>query len=164
MNLFTADQHFDHENIIEYCRRPFKNVSEMNRVIIDKHNSRVSPADTVYFIGDFTLSKNYHLVNRLVNKLNGRKILILGSHEDFRPFTYISMGFESVHTSLEVNGMILNHDYVVSYVNRSKIFLCGHAHDLFLVQKNVINVGVDVWDFYPVSESQIEEKRFAMGM
>ena len=35
------------------------------------------------------------------------------------------------------------------------ISLCGHVHDRWKTQDGVINVGVDVWDFKPVSIKQI---------
>lgn len=28
--------------------------------------------------------------------------------------------------------------------------VCGHIHELFQVVDNVVNVGVDVWDYKPV--------------
>ena len=34
MIYFTSDTHFFHSNIINLCDRPFKNVDEMNRVLI----------------------------------------------------------------------------------------------------------------------------------
>jgi len=157
MIWFTADPHFDHENIIEYCKRPFKNIGEMNRVIVGRHNSKVCPTDIVYFIGDISLSKSPFLIERFVNRLNGIKFLILGNHDKLNPFDYVDMGFVSVHTSLEKEGIVMVHDPAISCVDRSKTFLCGHIHELFKVQKNVINVGVDVWDFFPVSLEQIME-------
>lgn len=50
---FTADFHFDHNNILRYCDRPFSNVQEMNRAILDNLNRRVKPNDVLYFLGDF---------------------------------------------------------------------------------------------------------------
>lgn len=32
-----------------------------------------------------------------------------------------------------------------------KAWMCGHIHGLFKAVKKVLNVGVDVWDFKPVS-------------
>ena len=132
----------------------------MDNTIIARYNSRVQDDDTVYFIGDLfdlQLGKNFSIVERLVNKLKGRKILILGSHDYLEPFKYVEAGFESVHTSLQVGEFILVHDPAVSCVNRNMTFLCGHVHDLFRVRLNVVNIGVDMWNFFPVSEEEIRK-------
>ncbi len=50
---WTSDYHFSHFNIIRYCERPFKTAEEMDETIIRKHNERVKPEDTVFFLGDF---------------------------------------------------------------------------------------------------------------
>ena len=44
----TSDTHFNHKNIIEYCKRPFKDTLEMNEYIIEKWNSVVKDEDIVY--------------------------------------------------------------------------------------------------------------------
>jgi calcineurin-like phosphoesterase family protein len=115
----------------------------------------------VYILGDLTLEKDKEPIRRLLDKLNGKKHLILGNHDYLNPHVYVDIGFHSVHTSLEieVNGypLCLVHDPALSQLDRTKYFLCGHIHDLFKKQKNCINVGVDVWDYYPVSIHQIEE-------
>lgn len=50
MKIFiTADHHFDHENIIKYCSRSFKTVEEMNEVMVEKLNSKVSKNDIKKF-------------------------------------------------------------------------------------------------------------------
>lgn len=84
-----------------------------------------------------------------------RKILVLGNHDELKAFSYIEAGFESVHTSLEVNGRILIHDPAVATINPNKTFICGHVHTLFLKCSNTINVGVDQFSFMPVQESTI---------
>lgn len=162
---FTGDQHFDHEQVIEYCGRPWPKVKKMNNGIIGRYREVVKPEDTVYFVGDISLrgSENFGYYRRLLTKtLPGRKILILGNHDGLKPFAYVEAGFESVHTSLVIqdwdsNEYILNHDPAPSCIDRKKIWLCGHVHELFLTCRNVINVGVDVWDFYPVSFNRIYE-------
>lgn len=63
---FTSYTHFNHNNIISYCNRSYRSVSEMNQAIMDKWNSVVSNHDFVYFLGDFGIhpkeSINKHLV------------------------------------------------------------------------------------------------------
>ena len=162
MNFFTADQHFGHENIVRYCGRPFKSAHRMDRTIIDRYNSVVGVEDTCYILGDFTMSSNPDQVESLVRKLNGRKILVLGNHDRLRPFAYTELGFESVHTSLDIvvsgERAICIHDPAPACATEIKLrWLVGHVHGLFKHLNNcaVTNVGVDVWDFTPVSEEQL---------
>ena len=82
---WTSDYHFSHANIIRYCNRPFETVEEMNEVIIRKHNERVKPEDTVFFLGDFIFKggkeggeERYREFER---KLNGKFIFIKGNHD-----------------------------------------------------------------------------------
>ncbi len=164
MMWFTADHHFFHERIIEYCGRPFKTGSEMNKVMISKYNSMVDDNDTVYFIGDFVpFAKQLDSVQRLTDKLKGKKHLILGNHDTLKPFDYVEAGFSTVHTLLDLNYIVLVHDPATAEVARAKLFLCGHIHTLFKNLRNVINVGVDVWEFKPVSLEEILQLKKEMG-
>ena len=43
MVFFTSDLHLGHEKIIELTGRPFRDVNEMNRVIIENFNSYRCP-------------------------------------------------------------------------------------------------------------------------
>jgi len=161
MIYFTADQHFDHENIIKFCERPFKTIRLMNHAIIENNNEIVTNDDIVYHLGDITLRGpvSINVVRQFIGKLKGQKHLILGNHDRLTPKQYLNVGFLSVHTSLEleIENLILVHDPALSAVDRKRVFLCGHVHDLFKTIKNVINVGVDQWDFKPVSLPEIRE-------
>ena len=80
MKYFIADTHFNHENIIRYCNRPFENSNEMNEYIINKWNSVVNENDVVYHLGDVGFGNTEEL-KQLVGRLNGTKILIRGNHD-----------------------------------------------------------------------------------
>ena len=47
---FTSDTHFCHENILMYCNRPFKNVVEMNNMLIQNWNNSVKPDDDIIIV------------------------------------------------------------------------------------------------------------------
>lgn len=53
MNLYIADLHFGHKNVIGFDQRPFNDIQEMDRVLIHLWNSRVQKDDNVYIVGDF---------------------------------------------------------------------------------------------------------------
>ncbi len=160
MIWFTADPHYMHDAIIEYCNRPFKNSTVMTSKLVKNYNMVVKDEDTVYFVGDLSNKTATHTgsLANIFKRLNGTKHLILGNHDVLKPFSYINdLGFTSVHTSLEVEEFILNHDPAASIIVRDRTWLCGHIHDLFVCQKNVINVGVDVWEYFPVHIDSIRE-------
>ncbi len=177
MIYFTADQHFGHDAIIEYCKRPYKNSTQMDRVLIVNWNNVVKEDDVVYVIGDFSMVGPSHkqYLERITRKLNGEKHLILGNHDRLKPFDYVDIGFTTVHTTLQLPGtdFIMHHDPSAVCIDKSKKWIVGHVHDLFktLNKGAVINVGVDVWGFHPVSldaiiqclESGVFEKEEMQG-
>jgi calcineurin-like phosphoesterase family protein len=149
----TADQHFGHENIIKYCERPFKNAHHMDRTLIRNFNELVAPEDTTYMLGDFTMvgPQRANYVERLLRKLHGTKILILGNHDRIRPIRLVELGFRSVHTSLVLGDLLMVHDPAWAEVwPMNKPAFCGHIHRRFKQQGTLVNVGVDVWDYKPV--------------
>ena len=76
----VSDTHFNHSNIIKDCSRPFSNIEEMNKVIIDNWNNIVDKEDTVYHLGDFGFGTKEEL-KEIFDKLNGKKYLIMGNHD-----------------------------------------------------------------------------------
>jgi calcineurin-like phosphoesterase family protein len=77
---FTADQHFGHQNIIEYCGRPFHSVGEMNAVLVANWNAVVGPHDTVHVLGDVAMGRREESMP-LIGRLAGHKILYPGNHD-----------------------------------------------------------------------------------
>lgn len=153
MIYLTADWHLGHDAIIEFCKRPFKNSSLMDRVLIRNHNNIVTDNDDVYHLGDFSIKTKNHrgAYQQWIKKLKGRQHLIMGNHDVRDPLFYNELGFWSIHYPyFEIEEFICVHDPALSAVDRSRPFLCGHVHDLFLKTKNCLNVGVDVHDFKPI--------------
>ena len=161
MQYVWADPHFFHGNILKYCYRDFKDINQMNNALIKYHNEVVKPEDTVYCLGDFAMVRKSDIqkLGPIIDKLNGVQHLILGNHDEGNPFTYVNMGFTSVHTALYVDEFLLIHDPAMSVaVSEEQKVLCGHIHQLSLtVGKNVLNVGVDLWNYRPVSIDYIKE-------
>jgi calcineurin-like phosphoesterase family protein len=77
----TADEHYQHNNIIKYCKRPFANAEEMGAALRDKHNAVVGPEDSVLHVGDFTMSSNIDYVLETIQALNGKHYFMQGNHD-----------------------------------------------------------------------------------
>ncbi len=173
---FTSDPHFGHKNIIDYCKRPFTSsdgqpdVHHMNRTMTERWNEVVGPRDVVYHLGDFCMDKNVAVIRKYREKLNGQIVLVRGNH-DRGPQGMVQAGFSEVHDRLEIDldgyHLYLAHIPVLVHDPRSPrkynqeltkpppkyfdYFLCGHVHERWRRKGKVINVGVDQWNFYPVS-------------
>jgi calcineurin-like phosphoesterase family protein len=181
---FTSDLHFNHANIIQYSKRPFKSVDEMNEELINRYNFVVNPNDQVYLLGD--LSMNLERAKPYLRRLNGKKNLILGNHDEAHPVhhkgkkdpkrwiqEYLDLGFETVELEavMTIAGLPckLAHmpyaedhsDGIPRYLKHRPVddggwLLHGHVHDLWKIRSKQINVGVDVWDYGPVSIETIQ--------
>ena len=182
---YTSDQHWDHKNIIIYTQRIYVNVEEMNKALIDNHNAIVKSEDTTYHLGDFSMSPK--IVPDILKQLNGSHILIAGNHDKCHPANkknknqddsvkeYISYGFKEVHLELMQDipgiGLVkLNHlpyndpnfdDKRYSHLkpkpSGEKYLFHGHVHTTWKKRGNMINLGVDQWNYKPVSIQQIIE-------
>lgn len=75
--FFTSDTHWHHEAIIGFCKRPFKSVEEMDKVLIENWNNTVPKDGIVFHLGDFAWGNNWNIRN----ELNGEIILITGNHD-----------------------------------------------------------------------------------
>lgn len=79
-NYYIADLHIGHAKVIEFDKRPFVDLNEMHRVIVNNWNRVVKTTDTVYIFGDFCWEKEakwpYYL-----GPLAGQKVLIRGNHD-----------------------------------------------------------------------------------
>ena len=96
MKVFViADTHFGHANIIRYCNRPFASVEDMDAALIKKWNETVSNDDTVIHLGDVGLGRKER-IGDIIGSLNGRKILIMGNHDNWSENWYREAGFHTV--------------------------------------------------------------------
>ncbi len=181
MIYFTADTHFGHKNIIQYCsgRQRYECVEDMNEDLINRWNRVVTPDDTICHLGDVAfLPKDKTL--EICHRLNGHKILIMGNHDLHRTVAFWGeCGFEEVHKlgygqTLERFGFSLchypNRESLTEYDEREYLYqhaphklegwlLHGHVHERWWVNGSQINVGVDVWDYKPVSLDVMKDIR-----
>ena len=156
----VADHHFGHHAIMEYCKRPWTNVDKMDRDLVKLHNSIVTPTDTTFFLGDVTLrgAENIQWLRRIIHSMNGRKILVFGNHDQMHYWHYLEAGFESCHTSYELDGpsfIAMAHDPCVAQ-DPSRLWICGHLHNVaFSAPTHICIVSVELTDYKPVALNDI---------
>lgn len=153
MIWLTADHHFGHRNVIRYCDRPFTDTLTMQTALICNHNTYVSPNDLVYFLGDFSFHKTDH-TQWLLSQMYGEKILIKGNHDRLTKRKYLNVGFSEVKDRDYIDDTLLVHNPADNYFNCKCI--CGHVHEKWTIKDNCVNVGVDRWEFRPVSLEKVK--------
>ena len=156
--FFTADTHFDHENIMEYCDRPFKSVKVMNDVLVRNWNSRVAEHDVVIFLGDFAFRKaRENNVKKWLSLLNGHITFVRGNHDNNNS---LNAKIESLIIYIGRQHIYCTHR-PIDYNPHYPINLVGHIHEKWKIRKRkkhncyLVNVGVDVWNYHPVSINEI---------
>ena len=159
-NWFTGDQHFNHANIIGFTGRPFANSEQMNAEIIRRHNSRVKNSDTVYHLGDLRMTNNGPNTHELLGKLNGRHVIIKGNHDKNNgTSTCLHYGIIELYNQQIVLAHRPEEAEILMAVMSVKLGFCGHIHEKWQFRETeyglLVNVGVDVWDFYPIDAKQI---------
>lgn len=128
--FITSDTHFNHANIIKYCNRPFSSVEEMNEALIKNWNEVVSNDDTVLHLGDVALG-NKEMAEAIIKRLNGKKILIMGNHDNWSEQTYRDMGFHTVSRFpiLWNNFYLLSHAPLTLSETTPYFNFYGHVHN-----------------------------------
>lgn len=158
MNWYlTSDLHLGHvgKKYIIWKDRGFSSVDEMNEHIVTGWNNRVTDQDTVIVVGDFALGPKEN-VALFASRLNGNKIIILGNH-DRKALIYTSEGFNAAYKELYITidevPVYIRHepDYDFKSSNNALYHICGHVHSLWHRKGHIINVGVDLNQYQPIT-------------
>lgn len=176
--FFTSDTHFGHNKEFLYKGRGFESVEEHAEKIVENWNKVVSPRDTVYHLGDISLSPEYEEKSiEWVRRLNGNIMWIRGNHDSDRRVEKFLVECDNICYCSFVEVMKMNkiNLYLSHYptitinpldsaeaVKRTIVFnLHGHTH-----QKEIFNpqfprccyhVGLDSHNLTPVSWDEVRE-------
>lgn len=151
----TSDLHFGHKNIMKFCpvtRARFRDdVAYMNAAMVEEWNARVDADDTVYILGDVAFMSGSD-AGRMVNRLNGTKILIEGNHDrkNLKDATFCS-AFAEIHKYLDIvydgHKCVMFHYPIMEWdqMHRGALHFHGHIHGGVsgLEQYRTLDVGMD---------------------
>lgn len=164
---FTSDEHYGHENILRFCSRPFKNIYENIDVLVKNHNSVVPKSARVYHLGDmFWRTLPLKTALDIVHSLNGQHYYIWGNHDQLMQGNNILREAfvwckDIEFLEYQKQKIMLCHYAMRTWRNshRGSWQLYGHTHGGLPEDKSLsFDVGVDAWNFMPVSFEQIKEK------
>lgn len=165
MIYLTSDEHYGHRGIIKYCKRPFRDVEEMNECMVWRHNQMVDDSDEVYHLGDFAFSEPELWLARLKGR---RHHLILGNHDYKRLAKIEKAGFWSIQDVLYLRYQGLRF-YLSHYAHRTwrnsihgSYHAYGHSHGNIAGFHRSMDVGVDAWDFTPIPVELLVDRLYGM--
>lgn len=145
----------------------------MNEAIISNYNAVVGPDDIVYHLGDFAFEKDRSRLEWMLGRLNGSKHLIWGNHDNllksvkWKDHFYTAADLRMITVPAESNNgidqeIVMCH-YAMRVWNKSHYgswMLHGHSHGTLPDDPKILScdVGVDCWNFTPVSMEQLGER------
>jgi len=136
---YCSDHHFYHKLMWNSVKiSGISEVDEINKELVRRHNLKVQPEDTVYFLGDVIFCKAGLLssyMEETVGQMNGHKRLILGNHDyrnaqraEFTKYFETIREAETINDSDEI--VHLFHYPILSWWNkqRGSYHIHGHLH------------------------------------
>jgi calcineurin-like phosphoesterase family protein len=159
---FSADYHLSHKNIIKYCDRPFKDIEEMDKTILNNLEDSVKSKDILYYLGDLTFKLN--VAQAFFNEFEDIEIhYIIGNHDNEEVLNTVKKYCKSIAALMDINikeiSITLCH-YAMRVWNKSHLNawqLYGHSHANLLPIGKQYDVGVDNNNFFPVSFKYLKD-------
>lgn len=190
MYWYTADWHLNDPRIqagdgLNPLLRPFQTPHEMNMAIQQGiFNSGFADGDVLFHLGDvaYVWDEEVALFFEAFKERypNSKIELVMGElDEDKVPqlephFTYLHQSHRPGHqppelvASLTIDGLkvVLNHFPSIALdeiqTGRAHRGLVGHVHGTWRFTRDLINVGVDAWNYAPVPQTHISDMLLLM--
>ena len=178
MKYYTSDWHIFHKKIILYSKRPFHHadgspdVETMNRTIIDNINAVVGPDDELYLLGDVAFA-DAHKTRSIMEQIVCQNIFLIPGNHDSDEIINLTRSdgspmWKAVSPLMDIvdNGrrLVLCH-YKFEVFNKAHYEqpktayqFYGHSHGNLPGNNQQIDVGVDCWDFKPITLKQAEAR------
>jgi calcineurin-like phosphoesterase family protein len=164
-----SDTHFGHQNIIDYCDRPFKTAYLMNEAIRDNWNSTVKPNDKVYHLGDVYMGYNQkESIVHFLKSLHGKKRLILGNHDNGKDkalqdcFQKIGMWRMFPEFGLLLTHVPVHESALERHERNTEVFhlhnVHGHIHEKPAPSPLHRNVSVEQINYRPINLEELRVK------
>jgi len=153
---FISDLHLGHKNMA--IHRGFNNEEECDEHLIKQWNSIIkSPKQLVYILGDISMekSKDYYKLDKLI----GRKIVVLGNHDRHQDIRELLKYVENVAGMIDYKGFILTHCPIHSteLLEKYRGNIHGHNHDNYIDNLRYFNVACEQINYQPKTIEELIE-------
>lgn len=173
---FIGCLHFGHTNMAKH--RGFQDEYYHDEHLIEQFNSIVTKkTDLTYLLGDITMEKPDYYFQ--LDRLNGRKIVVLGNHDRYQNVRELLNYVETVGGMIEYKGFALTHCPIhpseicfyrgnihahIHHVNELQDFLAyenygDYNHDLLPTKQKYFNVDAKLIDFKPKTIDELLAER-----
>lgn len=175
IDAFYSDPHYNHVNILKFTPRPFTDMDDMREGMILRYNDTVKPNECTLWMGDCFFGGKKDDAKLIMQRLNGRKLLIRGNHDHWDARVYLEMGFEFVSDLgfdivLGKRTVHVNHypserfhendarfDHLRPKPRKGVAVMHGHTHEAVrITPKGELHAGVDAWDCRPARREEME--------
>lgn len=174
--LLTSDFHFDHDDIIKYCHRPFSNTEDMNDLLIENYNSKATDKTYGIIAGDIIFGGTKHnIIKEFMGRLKGKKLCVIGNH-DHALYPLLKWSTKDIKALTGLEDVVQAHDFRYKFKdgeikefmvyhypqvtwNKKRygsIHCFGHVHNGIVKPiPGSLDIGVDANNYYPLSPEDI---------
>jgi calcineurin-like phosphoesterase family protein len=160
---FTADTHFGHGGALGRFKRPFRSVAEMDEALIARWNDRVGAHDELWHLGDFAYRMPAERMADVLKRLNGVKHLVTGNNDGADTVSLAGWASVQAYRETELEGvrLVLCHYPFRTWngMYKGAYNLHGHSHGQLAGLTRQVDIGVDVWDYCPITLDEIRARR-----
>jgi calcineurin-like phosphoesterase family protein len=161
--FFTGDTHFGDMRVLRFDHRPFATLADHDSGLVARWNEVVSDGDEVWHLGDFALGPPPETAAAILASLKGTKHLIVGNNDDAATLSLPGWASVGHYAELTVDGrdVVLCHYPFRTWngIGRGRLDIHGHSHGKLTPMPKQYDVGVDVWDFRPVTLGTVLARR-----
>jgi calcineurin-like phosphoesterase family protein len=140
-------------------RRPYRSVAEHDAALVRRWNETVAAGDVVWHLGDFASARRPERIADLLGALNGIKHLIIGNNDGEATIGAPAWASVQHYAEMTLDGtaLVLCHYPFRTWnrMGRGAVNLHGHSHGRLKAMPRQHDVGVDAWDYRPVTLATI---------
>jgi calcineurin-like phosphoesterase family protein len=161
--FFTSDTHFSDPRVLRIDRRPFEDVDKHDAALIGWWRETVTEDDTLWHLGDFARDAPEGRASEILAQLPGIKHLIIGNNDP--ESVTCDPAWTSVRHYAEIERddvrIVLCHYPFRTWRDsgRGAIDLHGHSHGRLSPITRQYDVGVDAWNYRPVTLETIRARQ-----